>query len=48
MSFSHLARLSTIIMDPTVAALLKDRKKEPSQPPARVDETSVAKFFEEI
>ena len=31
-----------------VATLLKDRKKEPSQPPARVDETSVAKFFEEI
>jgi len=31
-----------------VAALLKDRKKEPSQPAARVDETSVAKFFEEI
>jgi hypothetical protein len=32
----------------SVAALLKDRKKESSQPPARVDETSVAKFFEEI
>lgn len=32
----------------TVATLLKDRKKEPSQPTARVDETSVAKFFEEI
>jgi hypothetical protein len=32
----------------SVAALLKDRKKEPSQPAARVDETSVAKFFEEI
>lgn len=32
----------------TVAALLKDRKKEPPQPVARVDETSVAKFFEEI
>src|SRR3990172_864154 len=31
-----------------VATLLKDRKKEPSQPAARVDETSVAKFFEEI
>jgi len=31
-----------------VAALLKNRKKEPSQPAARVDETSVAKFFEEI
>jgi hypothetical protein len=31
-----------------VATLLKDRKKEPSQPVARVDETSVAKFFEEI
>ena len=31
-----------------VAAVLKDRKKEPSQPAARVDETSVAKFFEEI
>jgi len=32
----------------TVAALLKDRKKEPSQPAVRADETSVAKFFEEI
>lgn len=32
----------------SVGALLKDRKKEPSQPSARVDETSVAKFFEEI
>lgn len=32
----------------TVATLLKERKKEPSQPVARVDETSVAKFFEEI
>lgn len=31
-----------------VATLLKDRKKEPSHPVARVDETSVAKFFEEI
>ena len=31
-----------------VAALLKDRKKERSQPAARVDETSAAKFFEEI
>src|ERR1044072_2148262 len=31
-----------------VAALLKNRKKEPSQPVARVDEISVAKFFEEI
>jgi hypothetical protein len=31
-----------------VAGLLKDRKKEVSQPLARVDETSVAKFFEEI
>jgi TIR domain len=31
-----------------VAALLKDRKKEPSHVTARVDETSVAKFFEEI
>lgn len=31
-----------------VATLLKDRKKESSQPAARVDETSVAKFFEEI
>src|SRR5262249_38688381 len=31
-----------------VAALLKNRKKEPSQPAVRVDETSVAKFFEEI
>ena len=32
----------------SVATLLKDRKKEPAQPSARVDETSVAKFFEEI
>ncbi|MGA2590115.1 MAG: toll/interleukin-1 receptor domain-containing protein [Bryobacteraceae bacterium] len=33
----------------SVAALLKDRKKEPPQQQgARVDETSVAKFFEEI
>lgn len=32
----------------TVATLLKDRKREPVQPSARVDETSVAKFFEEI
>ncbi len=32
----------------SVAALLKGRKKEPAQPPARSDETSVAKFFEEI
>jgi hypothetical protein len=32
----------------SVAALLKGRKKEISQPPARADETSVAKFFEEI
>jgi hypothetical protein len=32
----------------SVATLLKDRKKEVSQPQARVDETSVAKFFEEI
>jgi hypothetical protein len=31
-----------------VSALLKDRKKEPHQTAARVDETSVAKFFEEI
>jgi hypothetical protein len=31
-----------------VATLLKDRKSEPSQPAVRVDETSVAKFFEEI
>lgn len=31
-----------------VAPLLKDRKKDSSQPAARVDETSVAKFFEEI
>jgi hypothetical protein len=32
----------------SVATLLKDRKKELPQPPVRVDETSVAKFFEEI
>jgi hypothetical protein len=32
----------------TVATLLKDRKKEPTQPATKVDETSVAKFFEEI
>jgi hypothetical protein len=32
----------------SVASLLKDRKKEAVQPPARADETSVAKFFEEI
>jgi hypothetical protein len=32
----------------SVASLLKDRKKEAAQTPARADETSVAKFFEEI
>ncbi len=32
----------------TVATLLKSRKKEPTQSVAKVDETSVAKFFEEI
>ena len=32
----------------SVETLLKDRKKEITQPQARVDETSVAKFFEEI
>lgn len=32
----------------TVASVLKDRKREPTQPSARADETSVAKFFEEI
>ena len=32
----------------TVATLLEDRKKKPATPAARVDETSVAKFFEEI
>lgn len=32
----------------TVATVLKERKKEPTQPTPRVDETSVAKFFEEI
>lgn len=32
----------------TVDALLKGRRKEPTHPAARVDETSVAKFFEEI
>ncbi len=32
----------------SVAALLKDRKKELAQAPIRSDETSVAKFFEEI
>ncbi len=31
-----------------VAKLLKDRKPETAQPAARADETSVAKFFEEI
>jgi|SRR5579884_1018197 len=31
-----------------VAGLLKGRKNEAAQPPARVEETSVAKFFEEI
>jgi hypothetical protein len=31
-----------------VVTLLKERKTEPTQPVARVDETSVAKFFEEI
>ncbi len=31
-----------------VTAVLKDRKKEVSPPAARVDENSVAKFFEEI
>src|SRR6202171_6016273 len=31
-----------------VAGLLQDRKKEPHHAAARVDETSVAKFFEEI
>ncbi len=32
----------------SVAVLLKDRKKEAVQPQAKADETSVAKFFEEI
>ena len=32
----------------SVAGLLKDRKKETDQFPVRADETSVAKFFEEI
>ena len=32
----------------SIAALLKDRKQEVSSPQPRVDETSVAKFFEEI
>ncbi len=32
----------------SVAALLKDRKRETPQSPVRTDETSVAKFFEEI
>lgn len=32
----------------SVAALLKDRRKETAQAPVRADETSVAKFFEEI
>lgn len=32
----------------SVATILKGRKKEPAQPVARNDETSVAKFFEEI
>ena len=32
----------------TVAALLKDRTKEVPQSPARSDDTSVAKFFEEV
>jgi hypothetical protein len=32
----------------SVASLLKTRKKETTQAPARADETSVAKFFEEI
>src|SRR5688572_7145468 len=32
----------------TVAALLKDRKKEPAHQSAKVDDASVAKFFEEI
>lgn len=32
----------------SIAALLKDRKKETTPAPVRADETSVAKFFEEI
>jgi hypothetical protein len=32
----------------SVAVLLRDRKKEAVQPQAKADETSVAKFFEEI
>jgi len=32
----------------TVAKLLKGRKDAPAQPATRVDETSVAKFFEEV
>lgn len=32
----------------TVAGLLKERKKTPHQQSSRVDETSVAKFFEEV
>jgi hypothetical protein len=41
-------RLQVKAFRESVASLLKDRKKETVQPPARADETSVAKFFEEI
>lgn len=41
-------RLQVQAFRQAVAAVLKGRKKEPAQPSPRADETSVAKFFEEI
>lgn len=41
-------RLQVKAFRESVATLLKGRKKETPQPPARTDETSVARFFEEI
>jgi hypothetical protein len=41
-------RLQVQAFRQAVEALLKGRKKDTSPPAARVDETSVAKFFEEI
>jgi hypothetical protein len=41
-------RLQVKAFRESVASLLMDRKKETAQPPVRADETSVAKFFEEI
>jgi TIR domain-containing protein len=41
-------RLQVKAFRESVASLLRDRKKETAQPPVKADETSVAKFFEEI